>query len=85
MRFALQLSKHFNKEFEDLPEEIQKRVVKEVELILENPFKQGVLKLTDRQSFRTRVGDYRLIFNVNEVERVVTLIAVGHRSKIYER
>jgi mRNA interferase RelE/StbE len=85
MRFALQLSKQFNKDLEELPEEIQKRVVKEVALVLENPFKQGVLKLAERQSFRTRIGDYRLIFNVNEVERVVTLIAVGYRSKIYER
>ena len=85
MRFALQLSKQFNKDFEDLPEDVQKRVVKEVALILENPFKQGVLKLTERQSFRTRVGDYRLIFNVDEVERMVTLMAVGHRSRIYGR
>jgi mRNA interferase RelE/StbE len=85
MRFELQIAKSFNKDLSDLPEEVAQRVVKEVALLLENSFRQGVIKLTDRESYRTRVGDYRIVFDVNEEEKTVTLMAIGHRSKIYKR
>lgn len=35
--------------------------------------------------YRLRVGDYRIIYCVNENELVILVIKVGHRREIYER
>ncbi len=84
MSFTLDLKKNVKKELEDLPFEVQQRILREIALLLENPFKQGVIQLTGENSFRTRVGDYRIVFEVDEVKKVVTLVTVGHRSKVYK-
>jgi mRNA interferase RelE/StbE len=34
---------------------------------------------------RLRVSDYRIIYRVDEVERVVTIEAIGHRRDIYDQ
>jgi mRNA interferase RelE/StbE len=85
MRFELNLSKSFRKQFTALEKNLQQRVVNEIETLLENPRKQGVIQLTGRQEFRTRVGDYRIIFAVDEENRIVTVLEVGHRSEVYDR
>jgi mRNA interferase RelE/StbE len=85
VRYELALGKYFRKEFDRLEKVIQDRVLQEINQLLENPKMQGVIQLTGQSDFRTRVGDYRIIFDVNEQTRVLTVLSVGHRSEVYER
>jgi mRNA interferase RelE/StbE len=85
VRYELFLSKDFQKQFERLDEPTRKRVVLELQKILENPRKQGVIQLTGQTHFRTRVGDYRILFDVNEENRSVLVVEVAHRSEIYKK
>jgi mRNA interferase RelE/StbE len=48
------------------------------------PRPQGAEKLAGRQHlYRIRQGDYRVIYSVNEQDRVVDVIKVGHRRDVY--
>jgi mRNA interferase RelE/StbE len=49
----------------------------------QNPRPPGCKKLTDRDSWRIRVGDYRVIYEINDAGRTVTVLEIGHRSDIY--
>lgn len=40
-------------------------------------------KLAGRDSYRTRVGDYRVIHLMDDGELVVTVLGVGHRREVY--
>ncbi len=40
-------------------------------------------KLTGREGWRIRVGQYRVIYEIEDVIRVVTVLDVGHRRDIY--
>jgi mRNA interferase RelE/StbE len=49
----------------------------------ENPRPAGCKKLKDRQGWRVRFGDYRIIYKIDDTQKVVTIIEVGHRREIY--
>jgi mRNA interferase RelE/StbE len=42
-------------------------------------------KLTDRPAWRIRIGRYRVIYEVDDANQIVTVIDVGHRRDIYRR
>jgi mRNA interferase RelE/StbE len=40
-------------------------------------------KLRGREGYRLRVGDYRVIYDIDDEEEVVSVLDVGHRQRIY--
>lgn len=73
-----------NKELQRLPKQIIGRVFRSVEQLADEPFPVGVTQLTGTdQSYRIRIGDYRVIYTVeNEILRI-EVIRVGHRKDVY--
>ncbi len=49
-----------------------------------NPRPQGYKKLKGRQGFRVRIGDYRIIYNINDNILTVFILAIGNRRDVYE-
>ena len=76
------------KEFKRLDSVVQKRIKEKLILLVENPdvLKNNIklLKGEHQGLFRLRVNQYRVIFQINEGELIITIIRVGHRKEIYE-
>jgi mRNA interferase RelE/StbE len=71
------------KEIQKIEKQIRKRIIESAKQLYENPDKLGKpLKQSDYWSLR--VGDYRVIFELNQNKRQVTILFVGHRSKVYD-
>jgi mRNA interferase RelE/StbE len=49
----------------------------------DNPRPAGAKKLHGEDSYRLRVGDYRVLYTIDDQSRVVTVYAVGHRREVY--
>lgn len=50
----------------------------------ENPFPPGARKLTGYDdTFRIRVGIYRILYSVSERELVIIILKIGHRGDVY--
>lgn len=56
-----------------------------IALLGENPRPPGAKPLRGRPGLRVRVGDYRIIYTVNDDVLVVAVVAQGHRRDVYER
>lgn len=71
------------KKLEKLPRNIQRRIFAKLDYFCETNPMIFAEKLTDRQSgeFRFRVGNYRIIFDLNDV--TIIILDVGHRREIY--
>lgn len=88
MSYKLQASPRFLKELKKMDKYTQKMIkswiIKNLENC-ENPRSHGK-SLTGNKSgyWRYRIGDYRLICEINDNELVVLTITIGHRSKVYE-
>jgi len=49
----------------------------------ENPRPAGCKKLHGRSGWRIRVGDYRVIYEIDDSREIVSVVKIGHRSEIY--
>lgn len=56
-----------------------------IALLGENPRPPGAKALLGRPGLRVRVGDYRIIYTVDDSVLVVAVITLGHRSNVYDR
>ena len=72
------------KELEKLPRPMISKIVSAVENLSSNPYPQGVRKLVSTESsYRIRVGDYRVIYNIVDNKLIVGIVRVGHRRDVY--
>jgi mRNA interferase RelE/StbE len=60
---------------------VYKRIINKIDQLKENPFSKDVKKLRITGSFRLRVGDYRVIFDVQG--NTIRILSLGHRKNIY--
>lgn len=66
-----------------LPHEDYERVKTAVSRLAANPRPVGCRKLAGRDGWRVRVGDYRIIYDIDDPARSVTVLDVGHRREVY--
>lgn len=48
------------------------------------PRPPGCKKLVGRDGWRIRVGDYRVIYEIDDSTRIVTVVHIGHRRDVYD-
>ena len=61
----------------------KKRIDVALTLLAENPIPPKAKKLTGRDGYRIRVGDYRIIYEIQKNVLVVLIIDIVHRREIY--
>lgn len=64
---------------------IRHRVQGVIALLGQDPRPPGARKLQGRDGLRVRVGDYRVIYTVNDDVLTVVVVTLGHRRGVYER
>ena len=67
----------------DLLQSAYEKVKLAIGQLAETPRPQGCLKLRGREGWRIRVGDYRVIYDVEDEERTVIVLQIGHRRDVY--
>ena len=81
--YNIEWKEHPLRELERLDGSMARRILKKVEELSENPFSKDIKKLKGSDDFRLRVGDYRIIFAIEQ--NTIQILKVGHRKNIYER
>jgi len=84
MRFQIIWSESAANELRKMERTVSKRVFKKVSQLSENTF-HNVTKLVGVPYFRLRVGDFRIIIDIQKNKLQVLIIKVGHRKSIYKR
>jgi mRNA interferase RelE/StbE len=61
------------------------RLFPRIELLAQQPRPKGCRKLTGKQGlWRIRIGDYRVVYSIDDVAKAVDIIAIRHRSGVYD-
>ncbi len=72
------------REVKRLPNQDFKRIVSAMKDLADNPRPSGCRKLVgSERDWRLRVGDYRVLYEVNDARRVVRILHVKHRREAY--
>jgi mRNA interferase RelE/StbE len=66
-----------------LPAVLRRRIRYKIISLKENPRPRGIRKLSSREEYRLRVGDYRILYDIYDKEKKVVVLAVGHRRDVY--
>ena len=68
-----------------LDPQIRPRIQGAIALLAQNPRPPGARALRGRPGLRIRVGDYRIIYVVEDDVLVVVVLTLAHRREVYER
>lgn len=83
--YTIVFARSARKELESLPSSSVQRIFPKIEALASNPRPPGCKKLRGSQNlWRIRIGDYRIIYSVDDKKIVIDVIAVRHRSEAYD-
>ncbi len=72
------------KELQKLPRPIIEKVVAAVAELSSEPYPHGVKKLVgSERSYRIRIGDYRVVYEIIENKLIIEIVRVRHRKDVY--
>ena len=71
------------KYLEKLNRNDEKRIVKALEKLRIRP-EAYLIRLVGEESYKFRVGDYRLIIDLNKTQLIVLVVKIGHRRNVYK-
>ena len=81
--YSLEVRKSAAKELAALPKRDCRRVVEKIQALALSPRPQGSEKLSGDDKYRIRHGDYRVLYDVDDEEKRVTIVRVAHRREVY--
>jgi len=85
MPYRIILTRSAAKELDSLPSKINDKIVLLLRQLEVDPRQHGAEKLTARDSYKLRVGNHRLIYEINDAAKEVTVFMVEDRKQVYQR
>lgn len=85
MRYEVRFKPAAAKELAKLPRDVQRRLAPKIDGLAANPRPAGAEKLSGQGAWRIRVGDYRVLYAVEDRVLLVLVIHIGNRREVYER
>ena len=83
MTYRVRIEKQASKALEKLDVVIQKRVVEVIRNLADNPRPRGSKKMKNREGWRVRIGDYRVIYGIDDERSLVSVAKIDHRREVY--
>ncbi len=83
MTYRIELRPAAVKALRSIPQPQMNRLRGAIALLASNPRPPGAKKLRTRDAYRVRVGDYRIIYTIEDDVLLIVVLALGHRQGIY--
>jgi len=83
MNYEVFILRRAQKALAQVPVRDYKRLKDSIAALAANPRPHGCLKLSARPGWRIRMGDYRVIYEVDDRNRTVTVLDIGYRKDVY--
>lgn len=83
--YSVEVKPSARKELEALPDNVLTRVVGKLEALRETPRPVGCKKLRGyKDQWRIRVGDWRVIYLIDDAAKLISVARIAHRREAYE-
>lgn len=83
-KYSIKFKSSAAKELKKLPLELQHRIANKIEKLVEDPRPSGVIKLKGNDNlYRCRVGEYRIVYDINDSMQKIVVTRVRHRKDVY--
>lgn len=83
--YQIEFTKAASKQLKKLPTEEQTRIRAKIDELANNPRPDGVVKLTNSESYRIRAGSYRVLYDIFDDILLISVVKVSHRKDVYRK
>ena len=85
LMYRILFTKSADKALRGIPREIANRIREQLDLIAQDPYAQhnSVTKLQNRPGYRLRVGDWRVIYELEDDKLIILVLKIGSRGEVY--
>jgi mRNA interferase RelE/StbE len=77
--------KSAEKELLHLNKSLGQRIFQKISLLINDPYGQNSQKLEGNKGYRIRIGDYRVVYTIDNKNQTILIIKIGHRREIYRQ
>ncbi len=83
MSFIVSLKKTAVKELRKVPSQDLRRITDKIQGLTHQPRPYGCEKMSGEERYRTRQGDWRIVYSIDDTLKEVTIYKIGHRREVY--
>lgn len=81
--YKVELRRNVQKSLDGIPAQERHRITSTLLELEQDPRPRGIEKIRGTELWRIREGDYRLVYHVDDEEKIVTVVRIGHRRDVY--
>ena len=86
MSYQVIFPRPVQKQLDELPDNVFKRVITKLDALQKNPHLPGSIKLRGyKNEYRLRIGSYRIRYEIIELEKKILILHCKHRKDIYKK
>ncbi len=82
--YRIEVKRSAQKELLQIPQLYKTRIIEAIDALAEEPRPPGVKKLKGEEAYRIRVADYRVIYSIEDVIKVIEVQRIRHRKEAYK-
>lgn len=83
MTYKIVLVTKASKQLKQLPRGFFDVISQHIDELAKNPRPVGSIKLANDVGYRIRVGVYRILYDIDDPQQIVTIYRIGHRRDVY--
>ncbi len=84
MKYRVEVLQPAKKSLKNIESHYVKKIIERIDLLQVNPRHPGCLKLSGKENtYRTRVGKYRILYEIYDAKVLVLVVNVDHRKDVY--
>jgi mRNA interferase RelE/StbE len=83
--YRIEFAKGVRKDFRGIPRSDANRILEKIDSLSVNPRPPESKKLTNDNSHRIRIGNYRVIYDIQDEVLIVLVLKVGNRKDVHRR
>ena len=83
--YRILFTKSADKILRSMPRELALRIRERLDMLAQDPYAphSSVTKLQNRSGFRLRVGDWRVIYEIEDDKLIILVLKIGPRGEVY--
>ena len=81
--YAIYIKASAQRDMKSLSATVFRRISKAILSLETIPRPRTCKRLRDREEYRVRIGDYRILYLIDDASHTVNVVAVGHRKDVY--
>ena len=82
-KYKIRVKKSAEKELGKIPKKELLKIIDKIKSLSDDPHPAGSIRLTNQEKYRVRVGNYRILYKVEDNILTVFVVKIGHRKDVY--